>query len=85
MIRNFFLTYGDGVGNVDIAASLAFHRKHGKKLTVSAVCPPGRFGELGIAKDGQVFEFNEKPPVRPRAGSMAAFSSRRALYLTSLG
>jgi glucose-1-phosphate cytidylyltransferase len=57
----FFLTYGDGVGNIDIAAALAFHRRHGKKLTVTAVRPPGRFGELGLGPQGQVVEFNEKP------------------------
>lgn len=59
--KEFFLTYGDGVGNIDVPGSLAFHRKHGKKLTVTAVRPPGRFGELGIEKDGRVREFNEKP------------------------
>ncbi|HEY3913131.1 MAG TPA: glucose-1-phosphate cytidylyltransferase [Verrucomicrobiae bacterium] len=59
----FFLTYGDGVGNIDIAAALAFHRKHGKHLTVTAVRPPGRFGELGIGPQGFVREFNEKPQV----------------------
>ena len=79
----FFLTYGDGVGNIDIAASLAFHRKHGKKLTVTAVRPPGRFGELGIGKDGRVLSLtkNRKPP---KAGSMAAFSSRPARFLITL-
>ena len=56
------LTYGDGVGNVDIDALVAFHQKHGKMVTVTGVRPPGRFGELGIAADGQtVVGFNEKP------------------------
>jgi glucose-1-phosphate cytidylyltransferase len=59
--KEFLLTYGDGVGNVDIPALLAFHRKHGKKLTVTAVRPPGRFGEMATGKDGNVMEFNEKP------------------------
>jgi glucose-1-phosphate cytidylyltransferase len=57
----FFLTYGDGVGNIDIAASLKFHQQHGKKLTITAVRPPGRFGELGLGPQGQVVAFNEKP------------------------
>jgi glucose-1-phosphate cytidylyltransferase len=61
--REFFLTYGDGVGDVDINAALAFHRQHGKKLTLTAVRPPGRFGELGLQTDGTVTEFNEKPQV----------------------
>jgi glucose-1-phosphate cytidylyltransferase len=56
----FFFTYGDGVGNVDINGSLAFHRAHGKAATLTAAYPPGRFGVLGI-HDGQVTSFEEKP------------------------
>ncbi len=56
----FLLTYGDGVTDLDIGASLAFHRNHGKIATVSAVRPPGRFGEMSIDGD-RVSEFNEKP------------------------
>jgi glucose-1-phosphate cytidylyltransferase len=59
--ETFLFTYGDGVGNVDIEGSLKFHREHGKLLTLTAVHPPGRFGELGLAEDGAVREFNEKP------------------------
>jgi glucose-1-phosphate cytidylyltransferase len=59
--EHFLLTYGDGVGNVDIDASIAFHRQHGKLLTLTAVHPPGRFGELGLADDHSVTGFNEKP------------------------
>ena len=59
----FLLTYGDGVGNIDIKASVAFHRKHGRKMTLTAVRPPGRFGELQVAAEGSVKEFNEKPQV----------------------
>jgi glucose-1-phosphate cytidylyltransferase len=44
----FCLTYGDGVSNVDITASIAFHRAHGKLATVTAVYPPRRFGALDI-------------------------------------
>lgn len=58
--EDFLLTYGDGVGDVDLDALLAFHRKHGKVLTVTGVRPPGRFGELR-SYDGIVTEFNEKP------------------------
>ena len=56
----FMVTYGDGVSDVDIGKLVAFHRSHGKIATVTAVHPPGRFGELGI-RDGMVREFNEKP------------------------
>ena len=60
---DFLLTYGDGVGNVDVNAAIAFHRKHGRLLTVTAVHPPGRFGELGISDGDFVRTFNEKPQV----------------------
>jgi glucose-1-phosphate cytidylyltransferase len=59
----FFLTYGDGVGNVNLHAELDFHRRHGKELTLTAVRPPGRFGELDLGGDGRVALFNEKPQV----------------------
>lgn len=54
------LTYGDGVADIDLDALLAFHRSHGKMVTVSAVRPAARFGELEL--DGaQVVSFKEKP------------------------
>ncbi len=56
----FCFTYGDGVSNVDITAQLAFHKKHGKLATVTAVQPPGRYGALNM--DGaSVRGFVEKP------------------------
>ncbi len=59
----FCLTYGDGVGNVDITALLDFHRQHGRLATVTAVRPPGRFGELVLDDHRHVRVFNEKPQV----------------------
>jgi glucose-1-phosphate cytidylyltransferase len=59
--EHFMLTYGDGVGDVDIGRLVAFHKAHGRILTVTGVRPPGRFGELLSAADGKVTEFNEKP------------------------
>lgn len=56
----FCFTYGDGVSDVDIAATIEFHRKHGKAATLTAAYPPGRFGALEIDK-GQVKSFKEKP------------------------
>ena len=44
----FCFTYGDGLSDIDIAASIAFHRSHGKLATVSAVRPPGRYGALEL-------------------------------------
>ncbi len=57
---HFLLTYGDGVSDVDVTRSVAFHREHGRVATVTAVRPPGRFGEMRIDA-GRVTEFNEKP------------------------
>lgn len=56
----FCFTYGDGVGDIDITASLAFHKRHGKAATLTATYPPGRFGALDI-RQGQVLNFKEKP------------------------
>ncbi len=56
----FFFTYGDGVGDIDITKSIAFHRSHGKAATLTAATPPGRFGALQMT-DGQVTNFLEKP------------------------
>ena len=57
----FCLTYGDGVGNIDITASIDFHRRHGTECTLTAVQPPGRFGALAIDSDNKVIAFQEKP------------------------
>jgi glucose-1-phosphate cytidylyltransferase len=56
----FMLTYGDGVGSIDVAALLDFHRGHGRLATVTAVRPPARFGGLVLSGD-RVKEFSEKP------------------------
>jgi len=58
--ETFLLTYGDGLANVDIRALLQFHKKHGKLVTVTAVHPGARFGELDIDGD-LVKSFKEKP------------------------
>lgn len=57
---SFLLTYGDGVTNSDINASIAQHKAHGKIVTITAVQPSGRFGDINI-KDGTVTAFREKP------------------------
>lgn len=56
----FCLTYGDGVGDIDITASIADHRQHGRLATVTAVQPPGRFGALKLDRN-VVTGFQEKP------------------------
>ena len=56
----FCFTYGDGVSDVDIGASIRFHRSHGKAATLTATFPPARFGALDM-RDGRVLSFREKP------------------------
>jgi glucose-1-phosphate cytidylyltransferase len=56
----FCMTYGDGVADVDISATIRFHQQHGKAVTVTATRPPGRFGALDI-QNGRVRSFQEKP------------------------
>lgn len=56
----FMLTYGDGVADIDVNALLAFHRSHGRMVTVTAVHPGARFGEL-LIQDERVASFKEKP------------------------
>jgi glucose-1-phosphate cytidylyltransferase len=58
--ETFCMTYGDGVGNVDIAAVIAEHKAAGKEATVTAVQPPGRFGALQV-EGSSVKGFIEKP------------------------
>tara|TARA_B110000093_G_scaffold28706_1_gene28530 strand:+ start:44 stop:814 length:771 start_codon:yes stop_codon:yes gene_type:complete len=58
--ESFCLTYGDGVSDVDIAASIKFHKEHGKLATITSVLPPGRFGALEI-EGSSVKSFMEKP------------------------
>jgi glucose-1-phosphate cytidylyltransferase len=56
----FLVTYGDGLGNIDIRAAVDFHRSHGRIATVTAVRPPSRFGNLTLQGD-VVRNFAEKP------------------------
>jgi glucose-1-phosphate cytidylyltransferase len=76
----FMLTYGDGVGDVDLDKLLAFHRAHGRVLTVTGVRPPGRFGEIMSAADGRVTEFNEKPQATAGVISGGFFVCNRRLF-----
>lgn len=59
--ETFLLTYGDGLANIDINKLIDFHKNHGKMVTVSAVRPVARFGELKISEDNFVHSFQEKP------------------------
>lgn len=78
----FMATYGDGLGDVDISALLAFHRSHGKLATVTAVHPPARFGGLVLA-GSRVQRFSEKPQTEADwiNGGFFIFESRVLDYL----
>ena len=58
--HSFCLTYGDGIGDINISESIKFHNKHRKLATITATLPPGRFGALETDGD-QVINFTEKP------------------------
>lgn len=60
--QTFMLTYGDGLGNIDLKKLLTFHKAHGKLATVTAVRPPSRFGSLALEND-RVLVYREKPQV----------------------
>lgn len=57
----FCMTYGDGVGDVNVKDLLAFHKAHGKLATLTAVAPPARFGALEIESNDEIVRFREKP------------------------
>ena len=59
--ETFMLTYGDGVSDIDMEAQLAFHRGHGRAMTMTSVQPDGRFGTFEAGQDGSVSRFVEKP------------------------
>jgi glucose-1-phosphate cytidylyltransferase len=60
--ETFCMTYGDGVSNIDVTASIAYHKNHGKLATLSAVQSPGRFGAFTLHQDEDSVEsFAEKP------------------------
>ncbi len=78
--ENFMLTYGDGVGDIDLNQLMEYHLKHGKIMTVTGVRPPGRFGELMSDESGKVTEFNEKPQATAGRISGGFFVCRRELF-----
>lgn len=59
--ESFMLTYGDGVSDVDVKELLAFHKGHGKTMTLTGVQAEGRFGALDVSPEGKVSRFKEKP------------------------
>ncbi len=59
--KQFMLTYGDGVADIDINKLVNFHKSHGKSMTMTSAQPDGRFGALNIDEQDKVLEFKEKP------------------------
>ena len=59
--ETFCLTYGDGVGDVDVRASVEFHRRHGLLATMTTVRPTARFGSVSIVDGNRITSFEEKP------------------------
>ena len=57
----FCFTYGDGVGDIDITSLIAYHKAQGKRATLTATRPPGRYGALKFDSEGHVERFEEKP------------------------
>lgn len=56
----YLVTYGDGLANINLDKLVEFHKNHGKKVTVTAVRPPARFGNLEISEELRVTQFGEK-------------------------
>lgn len=77
---DFLLTYGDGVGDIDITRSIAQHRASGRICTLAAVRPPGRFGELSVLPDDRIMNFNEKPQTTAGAINGGFMVCRREMF-----
>ena len=77
--EEFLLTYGDGVGNIDVNASIAKHRASKSVLTLTGVRPPGRFGELQVDQ-GAVTTFYEKPQTSAGVVNGGYFVANRSLF-----
>lgn len=61
--ETFLMTYGDGVSDIDIAATVEYHKSHGKLATMSAVQPDSRYGNLDVDESGLIRDFREKSQV----------------------
>ena len=77
--ENFFFTYGDGVSSVNLKSLLKYHKKKKKIITVTAVRPPARFGELRIIND-RVVSFKEKPQTNSGWINGGFFVARKEIF-----
>ena len=80
----FFLTYGDGICDININKLLKFHKSHSKIGSVTAVRPPSRFGELNIDEEGTVIDLEEKPQMGKGLinGGFFVFNKKILSYLS---
>lgn len=80
----FMVTYGDGVGDVDLPRLMEFHRGHGKLATVTTVRPTSRYGVLDVDNRGRVLSFSEKPGLDGRVSAGFFVFNREVLrYLSA--
>jgi glucose-1-phosphate cytidylyltransferase len=77
--EDFLLTYGDGLGNVDINSSIEYHHTQNKVLTLTGVRPPGRFGEI-LVDNGRVKTFLEKPQTSSGLVNGGFFVANRRIF-----
>lgn len=77
--EEFLFTYGDGVGSIDVNASIDFHREQNRVLTLTGVRPPGRWGEINVT-DGLVTNFYEKPQTSNGHINGGFFVAKRELF-----
>lgn len=77
--EEFLFTYGDGVGSIDVNASINFHREQNRILTLTGVHPPGRWGEIDVS-DGLVTNFFEKPQTSNGHINGGFFVAKRELF-----
>ena len=78
--QQFMLTYGDGLGDVDLIRLIDHHKRSRRIMTVTGVRPPGRFGEIAAGPDGRVTEFNEKPQAEGGRISGGFFVCEREIF-----
>ena len=73
------VTYGDGVGNINIKNLIDFHKSNGKIATITGVSPPSAFGQIH-AKDSKVIEFNEKSQIKEGIINGGFFVFKREIF-----
>ena len=78
--HDFLLTYGDGVSDVPIDEVVTFHNNHSAAMTLTAVRPPSRFGEVTVDAAGYATSFNEKPQASAGLISGGYFVCRSTLF-----